>query len=629
MSVTNFMSVQKADLDLSNRGLVLILGENLDSDAFDSNGGGKSTVFSEAPTWAIFGKTIRGIKGDEVVNLEAKSGTKVALEILDGDTTYLITRHRNHREMGNHVTVHKDGKNITAKSDSDTNDMIVELLQMDYHTFTNSVMFGQSVEKKFTEETDSGQKKILERMLQIGIFQQCKEKATEMHNHESKLFDEVEGEIESLRRNKVSLEESIDELQKKEHELEKLADEKIKSLRADIQLNREELKNIGSTEEKEAKREKVMAEWEKLSKEVDSYKEYENNKQELKAESLSIDKQLRKLNNDIKDNKQKLADVKSGKNIPKICDACGQDLPLDDTSKIEKHLEEAIEGFENEKKEITEENTSILNLIKRVDSVLEKRDLVVKSRDKVNEHIHELNSDIKSNKNMKSQIIRAIEKAEKDIEQQEEMKKTTYTSLIESNLEKIEAIKVELKANTKLLEKYKDRLDKLNFWVNAYGNQGIKSVLLDSVTPFLNTRANKYLSSLAGSSLEVIFNTQKTIKSGEKRDKFSVDVINKNGGGKYKGNSGGEKRRVDVAVNMALQDLVGSRSNKRMDFILYDEVFDSLDAIGCEAVIELLKEKANDFGTVFVITHNDHLKQMFSDSISVSKKNGRTVVNDA
>jgi DNA repair exonuclease SbcCD ATPase subunit len=152
--------------------------------------------------------------------------------------------------------------------------------------------------------------------------------------------------------------------------------------------------------------------------------------------------------------------------------------------------------------------------------------------------------------------------------------------------------------------------------------------MLDSVTPFLNKRANKYLSKLTGGSVEVEFNTQDTLASGEKRDKFSVAVINENGDEDYKGNSTGERRRVDVAINMALQDLVLSRSNKSIDFICYDEVFDGLDGIGCELVIELLNDRVQECGSIAVITHNDNLKQLFTKSVMLEKRGGRTLITE-
>ena len=77
---------------------------------------------------------------------------------------------------------------------------------------------------------------------------------------------------------------------------------------------------------------------------------------------------------------------------------------------------------------------------------------------------------------------------------------------------------------------------------------------------------------------------------------------------------------------MALQDLVLSRSNKRLDLIVFDEVFEGLDEVGSSIVIEILKERASSCGTILVITHNKNLAQLFNQTMTVSKSNGRTVV---
>ncbi|MOA26305.1 hypothetical protein D3C78_1470870 [compost metagenome] len=79
---------------------------------------------------------------------------------------------------------------------------------------------------------------------------------------------------------------------------------------------------------------------------------------------------------------------------------------------------------------------------------------------------------------------------------------------------------------------------------------------------------------------------------------------------------------------MALQDLVFSRSSKRLDLIVFDEVFEGLDAIGCENAIRLLEEKAHQYGTVLVVTHNEHLKQLFTKSFTMVKQGGDTTIKE-
>ena len=48
VEIHNFMSITEVKLKLSDRGLVLVQGVNNDADAFESNGSGKSTIFSES-----------------------------------------------------------------------------------------------------------------------------------------------------------------------------------------------------------------------------------------------------------------------------------------------------------------------------------------------------------------------------------------------------------------------------------------------------------------------------------------------------------------------------------------------------------------------------------------------------
>ena len=174
-------------------------------------------------------------------------------------------------------------------------------------------------------------------------------------------------------------------------------------------------------------------------------------------------------------------------------------------------------------------------------------------------------------------------------------------------------------------ESIQDKLDEqtcLQFWQQAYSNQGIKSLILDDITPFLNKRVNKYLQKLTSGHIEVKFSTQTLLKSGETREKFSIDILNQDGGSEYIANSGGEKKRIDLCINLALQDLVASRSTKRINIAIWDEVFDALDETGIEKVIELLQELSEERSTILVVSHNPHLQSYFTNSITIQKKGG-------
>jgi len=108
--------------------------------------------------------------------------------------------------------------------------------------------------------------------------------------------------------------------------------------------------------------------------------------------------------------------------------------------------------------------------------------------------------------------------------------------------------------------KLSDDLNYLEFWAEGFGNAGVKSLLLDTVAPFLSYRASQYLEGLTGGTARVEFVTQKTLSSGDRRDKMEVRASYAFGGGQYQAVSDGEKRRIDLSSLLALGDLGASPS---------------------------------------------------------------------
>ncbi len=623
-----FLSIQNTvEVYLNNQGLFLIQGENDDSDAFESNGSGKSTLFSEAPTWCLYGETIRGYKGDKVVNKVYKKDTMVRLEITDdnGDL-YAVERYRKHKEHKNHVRLFRNGENITGKSDKDTDQMIVDLLQMDFATFTNSIMFGQGAVKMFASATDSEQKKILENMLQIDIYKACQDEAKAMLSVSEKARDQMQNRLNEILNSKKTLEDSVAYAQQQEAELADKVNARINELQEDYDANKKELEGLPSVDYLQNDLKILTGLAEKLDEHIAKFKEHEDTRNELVSDIKSLKRDMDKNRKEELGKREQLADIKDGKNVPKICEACGQDLPLEDTTHIENHLLSSIKDLGTKWLGITDELNETEALLEKVDKVLAGKAPLEEQRKELMNEISEVKSEIRVVETTENNITKTLKRITDQIEEQKNLLETSYTELIQDFINKINLAEEERSTVSEQLEKQEQYVSHLQFWVNAYGNQGIKSVLLDSVTPFLNKRAEHYLQKLTDSSIHVEFTTQTTLKSGEKRDKFSVEIINDNGEDEYKGSSNGEKRRIDVAVNMALQDLVLNRSNKRLNFMLYDEVFEGLDSIGCENVSQLLQEKAKVVGTIGVITHSDALKQLFSDSKTVRKSNGRTVL---
>ncbi|MGK7831140.1 AAA family ATPase, partial [Acinetobacter baumannii] len=82
LKINNFLTIGEARLDLANRGLLLVQGENKDNSSADSNGSGKSSIV-DALCWCLYGTTARDVTGDLVINKTAKKDCAVELTIHD------------------------------------------------------------------------------------------------------------------------------------------------------------------------------------------------------------------------------------------------------------------------------------------------------------------------------------------------------------------------------------------------------------------------------------------------------------------------------------------------------------------------------------------------------------------
>ena len=140
--------------------------------------------------------------------------------------------------------------------------------------------------------------------------------------------------------------------------------------------------------------------------------------------------------------------------------------------------------------------------------------------------------------------------------------------------------------------------------VDVFGPKGVRARILDTVTPYLNDRTAHYLGTLSDGNLAAVWTTLTANKTGDLKEKFSIEVT-KYGAGNFKLLSGGEKRKVRLACMLALQDLVASRASKPIEIWIGDEIDTAMDPAGLERLMGLLEAKAREKGTVLVVSHLD------------------------
>lgn len=679
LDIQNFMSIRTAHIDLDNQGLVLIKGVNNSNPTFRSNGAGKSTI-AESIVYVLFGRTIRGLKGDEVVNNVAKSNCKVILDLVDDDgSEYRVARYRAHKQNKNSVFLYYNGKDITPKSDAEFTKAVIELLQTDFMTFTSSILY--SAESfRFTQATDAELKSAFDVMLDLKVYSDALEEVKNQMRELDYKKSEVSSRLRSLMDRKQVLEDSKSTAEERASEYKNTQKSKIKALEADIEDLQQSFEDTSEELETHKGELKELNDWLKTlkskqssTKKIDEAieqlrlvtEETETDKSKCKSKQRKTNTQISNLGDDIVDYKQKISkcdkkieDTKSKiielkKTVGTPCPVCGK--PLD-----ENHIDDALQECNNEIDKMNKKKAEYEEAIERCNSEIEELKHQLSEYEEELEHYdedlaeyRELMEDAQKRLDEANKASSAVVQQEREIVKVEraisscEVQLEGFEKSIETKESQIEEIKSAENPFLQQVKDYQTQLDSLNeqvdeineqvdsfaaeeavlqFWQKGFSNSGIKSMLLDDITPFLNKRANKYLKVLSGNRLSVNFTTQTKLKSGDMREKFQIELNNEDGGSSYISNSSGERRRVDVAVNLALCDLIASRANKKINLLFADEVFDSLDSQGIESVMQLLREIAKDKSSIFVISHNEQVQSYFDKILTVTKDGESSVV---
>jgi DNA repair exonuclease SbcCD ATPase subunit len=195
-------------------------------------------------------------------------------------------------------------------------------------------------------------------------------------------------------------------------------------------------------------------------------------------------------------------------------------------------------------------------------------------------------------------------------------------------LDELHSLQVSIQTLNNLKEQYNSNLsgvytdkgtvtkdiDILKFWEIVFSEQGFVKYIIRNVLNYFNDRCNHYLSYTTNGKFMVMFDDslqEKVFVNGE-------EII-------FASLSGGERKKINFAVLLALQGLLGFTNKNKFNLLLLDEVVESIDDESIQGIYNLLQELSKD-KLILVITHNSTLKDLLAEhsKISLVKKNGIT-----
>ena len=175
--------------------------------------------------------------------------------------------------------------------------------------------------------------------------------------------------------------------------------------------------------------------------------------------------------------------------------------------------------------------------------------------------------------------------------------------------------------------KLREALDKLNAEIalyaelrDAFGKKGIQAMIIESAIPEIEVEANRLLQRMSEGRMSLRLETQRDKVSGSGViETLDIIIADELGARPYEMFSGGESFRANLALRIALSNLLARRAGAKLQTLVVDEGFGSQDARGLGLVVETLNAIKDDFQLILVISHIEELKDQFGAWIDVEK----------
>ena len=600
----NFMSFESADVELDNNGFVQIIGKNNNkTDSSKSNGSGKSAIW-EALNWCLTGETLRGSK--DVVRHDSEDGTIVSLEFEVDNCPYKLTRTKNHKKYKTNLFLIKNGEDISGKGIRDTEIILSNTLPELTPALINSIIIlGQGLPMRFTNNTPSGRKEVLEKLSKSDfMIQDLKDRIAVRKQELDDRYKEITTSI-TKKETEYDFEKIL--LGKAVAELESLNDiDGYISRKTELEAVLVDLNNhIKTLQEKYNGHD--------ASEEYDIVQEFKFNLQKQLNDQLSdisniyqssiFDKrnELLLLTSDINGLRNKISQLE---NVVDVCPTCGQKLP--DVHKID------TTDLHNELNTKSANADIISDTIKNLEEEFSS-----KKKEKQAEFDDRLNGCNESLKWLKG---------EKEVLSSEAVKKQRIENELDSINSFLNNIKVQTEQAKKNIEESKETLNKISEEINRYKElktdlelrlsiqskfdtvikRDFRGILLQNCITYINTKAKEYC--------KKVFDTD-LISFALDGNNISISYCGK----EYESMSGGEKQKIDLIIQFAIRSMLCTYLNFSCNLLVLDELTDNIDSDGCKKVIDFISDVAADVDSVYLISHHADLELPFDKILNVVK----------
>ena len=651
------------------KNIILIRGINKDAKAIDptipsdseecrvsSNGSGKSSI-QEIISYGLFGKTVKTpekIKKDVVVHNKVGKDCKIEI-ILDG---YRIVRTRcdggnpdkhSLRFWKSNEGVWNKDTECTVGSEIITQKEIEKEIGLSYDAFINMAIFTDDQRACFLECANTKKKEIVENLLSLSECREWSEKASKLRKEIKSNIESKSKEYQLLLSNKDDAERRLLLTKKKNEDWKITKSNEISNLEKTVVIKTNELgkSDNGAAlleyQEAQSKIKSINEELpgletqkENINKNLTTAKnkdtELRTKAQKIQNEYSEISSQVKIKVNERKVKENEIAKLKE--NIPGTqCSHC--------KGIIEDHnIASCIDSL---KEEINNINLEIKEITIFLEEIGKKSEILKESQKKVNEYITQFNgkisqldsiirnklatltlsSQVKEPKADNGEFLlqQQIENLNKQIEEKrlELNGKSPFQDILDNDIFELKRIKVNVSDKEREVKDLEEELPYYDYWIQGFGENGIRKWIIDGIIPELNNRINYWLQFLIDNKITLKFDNQ--LNETIERNPVDGDPY------VYHAMSTGQRRRLNLAVSQSFAHIMTISSGSIPSIVFLDEVSTNVDPLGVQGIYNMVMELAED-KQVFITTHDPDLIRMLegADTINLIHENGFTLM---
>lgn len=584
--IRNFWSYGDYDtvIKLDDLGPCLITGQIHESasedgnDQKDSNGAGKSALV-EAILWCLFGRTMRiPNPGDKVINFFTGKECIVELMLKNGD------RIRRTRGMdGHNDLLHiKNGElDISLGTNKIEQKRLDRLFDLDFDIFCGSQFFSQFAQS-WMEMSDQRRKEALEREFRMDQIQfraeSAKDRLDKAENEQRRFINIAESAQADIN----SLKDQIDKFTKASLQFEEGKRDRIADINTNIATLESQLAGVQFPDVDQIK--KV---WETFNQAASKLRDREQKIYDIQAEK-------RRVENDVSYQKGL---IRKWEAKGPICSECERVYDEQYIASKTSDPKAKLAGLESQLNEIAGRLKTEETALATLKSTLEARRPAIT----VSQIDRQYNDKLAEKRRIEGQLKtqrEALARVEAEENHYDDTIKTLEGRLAQAQ-ERLEDARIKI-----------GRFDKLilhmSYIYKAYSDRRkIKSYILVEYIPYLNSRIDYYLQRF-GFDLRIEF----TNALGMKSDKWG-----------YQQFSGGECKRFDVAMMLAMFDLHTLMYGRRANIVVFDEVDGRLDMGGAEIFADIIRSDfAGKVDSVLVISQRLDMKGSMPSEIVVVRE---------